>query len=118
MTFQLSGLGPAQGQLNWFYHYHFDKTGVQADQTIFDRYTNECYRIYNVLETRLAAQQEKGSEWIALDRMTIADISFHSWSRIVRFAKLKLDAYPRVKAWTEKMEEMEEFKNAMAKMPL
>lgn len=63
---QVSGLGPTQGQANWFLLYH----AVQPPElhpSVIERYQNETRRIYSVLEKRL----EEAGDWIALGRFTI-----------------------------------------------
>lgn len=64
LFFQVSGHGPIQGQVNYFKYLHPVK---DLDQSVYDRYKNETYRVYGVLEKRL-----EGREFIALDRFTIA----------------------------------------------
>lgn len=62
---QVSGLGPSQGQVNWFTHFHPIK---DLHPSVLERYQNESYRIYDVLENRL----EKEGDWLALKRFTVA----------------------------------------------
>ena len=56
-----------QGQHNYFKRYHPVK---DLDQSVYDRYLNETYRVYGVLEKQLEKH-----EWIALDKFTIAGTS-------------------------------------------
>ena len=51
--FQMSGIGPMQGQANVFYCYLDDKIPVAIS-----RYQNECRRLYEVLDKQL-----KDKEW-------------------------------------------------------
>ena len=60
----MSGLGPMQGQHFWFKFYHPVKG---LDQSVYDRWQNEVYRIYGVLEKQLEKH-----EWIANDKYTVA----------------------------------------------
>jgi len=62
---QVSGLGPSMGQMYWFKNYHPVK---DLHPSVVQRYRDETYRIFGVLEKRLA---EEG-EWLALKRFTIA----------------------------------------------
>jgi glutathione S-transferase len=118
-----------------FTHYH-DWQGASPAASVLDRYKNEVNRCHSVLETRLKEQKAKGSDFIALDRVTyvpfsipsspsyppilifsafssllrltsIADYAFHGWLRIVHFAKMSLDDYPTLKAYAAKLEESE-----------
>ncbi len=49
----------------------------------------------------LEKQLEQG-EWLCNGRMTIADLAFHSWLRIAGFGGLSLDAFPKLKAYSER----------------
>lgn len=60
----MSGIGPIQGQHFWFKFFHSVK---DLDQSVYDRYRNECYRVFAVLEKQLEKH-----EWIAIDRFTVA----------------------------------------------
>ncbi|KIJ53948.1 hypothetical protein M422DRAFT_153619 [Sphaerobolus stellatus SS14] len=64
LMFQMSGIGPMQGQHHWFTFAHPVKN---LDQSVYDRYRNEVYRLYGVLEKQL-----EDHEWIAIDRYTVA----------------------------------------------
>jgi len=74
-------------------HYFFRKSNqVKVDQSVYDRYLNETYRIYGVLEKQLETH-----EWIGLDRFTIAgtcfEITFDKWLTDIvlhRYGKLSL----------------------------
>lgn len=57
-----AGLGPMQGQANHFVRYATEK--IEYAQ---NRYVNETYRLYSVLDGRL-----KDHEWLAADEYTIA----------------------------------------------
>ena len=57
LMFQMGGVGPMMGQANVFYRYFPEKI-----QPAIDRYQNECRRLFEVLDRRLA-----DSEWLAKD---------------------------------------------------
>lgn len=57
-----AGLGPMQGQANHFVRYASENIPYGQN-----RYKNETYRLYSVLEERL-----KDHEWLAADEYTIA----------------------------------------------
>ncbi|KAF8583245.1 thioredoxin-like protein [Ramaria rubella] len=69
LFYQVSGLGPTQGQVIWFKTRHPVK---DLHPSVLERYVNETCRIYDVLEKRL----DKEGEWIALKRFTIAGMWF------------------------------------------
>ncbi len=70
LMFQMGGIGPMMGQANVFYRYFPEKI-----QPAIDRYQNECRRLFEVLNTRLADRQ-----WLA-DDYSIADIANWGWVR-------------------------------------
>ncbi|OZJ02545.1 hypothetical protein BZG36_04509 [Bifiguratus adelaidae] len=116
LTHQLSGVGPAQGNLNWFMHFHEQTSGEKPSDVILDRYRNETFRLYDVLEQRLEKQEQKGSEFIALDRYTIADMAFYGWLHIAFFAKLDFSKHPRLGKYVERIANMPNTKAAYAKL--
>lgn len=59
-----AGLGPMQGQANHFVRYASENIPYGKN-----RYQNETYRLYSVLEERL-----KDHEWLAADEYTIAGV--------------------------------------------
>ncbi|KAF8576955.1 glutathione S-transferase [Ramaria rubella] len=93
LFYQVSGLGPSQGQANWFTHFHPVK---DIDPSARERYINECYRIFGVLEKRL-----EGKEYLVLGRFTLADIAHYPWINIAYFATLDLSSFPNVQAYYE-----------------
>src|SRR5262245_57948127 len=62
LMFQMGGIGPMMGQANVFYRYFPEKI-----QPAIDRYQNECRRLFEVLDRRLADRP-----WLA-DDYSIAD---------------------------------------------
>ena len=55
------------GQWYWFKNLHPVK---DLDPSVIERYRNETYRVYGVLEKRL----EKEGDWMALKRFTVAGV--------------------------------------------
>lgn len=124
-----------------FLHYH-DWKGEQGAGTdsVKERYISELHRLHGVLEAQLARQEEKGSQFLVLDRPTyaphlfsvrldlhlmslphtlffsIADYAFHAWLRIVSFAKQSHDDFPKLKAYAARMEELPEVKAGSGKV--
>ncbi|GJJ08951.1 hypothetical protein Clacol_003171 [Clathrus columnatus] len=95
LIFQLSGLGPMHGQIGYFKRLHPVKN---LDQSVYDRFINETYRVYGVLNKRL-----ENREWIALDRFTIADMSFYTWLYLAPLSELSFDGFPHLKAYKERI---------------
>jgi GST-like protein len=90
LMFQMSGIGPMQGQANVFFRYAPEKI-----QYAIDRYQNETRRLYEVLERRL-----KDVEYLAGD-YSIADIATWPWVSIHSWAGVSLDGLPSVSRWLE-----------------
>lgn len=94
LMFQMSGVGPMQGQANVFFRYFPEKL-----QPAIDRYQNETRRLYTVLDTRL-----KESEYLA-DDYSIADIATWPWVRIHEWAGVSLDGLPHLQRWMKAIAE-------------
>jgi glutathione S-transferase len=90
LMFQMSGVGPMQGQANVFFRYFPEKL-----QPAIDRYQNETRRLYTVLDTRL-----KDSEYLAGD-YSIADIATWPWVRVHDWAGVSLDGLPHLQRWVD-----------------
>ncbi|MFP2928816.1 glutathione S-transferase family protein [Pyxidicoccus sp. 3LG] len=90
LMFQMSGVGPMQGQANVFFRYFPEKL-----QPAIDRYQNETRRLYTVLDTRL-----KESEYLAGD-YSIADIATWPWVRVHDWAGVSVDGLPNLQRWLD-----------------
>ncbi|WP_062016432.1 glutathione S-transferase family protein [Aureimonas sp. AU4] len=92
LFWQVGGLGPMAGQAHHFRQYAPEKIPYGID-----RYTNECNRLYGVMNRRL-----EGREYLAGD-YSIADMASVGW--IVPHANQgqNLDDFPHLKAWFERM---------------
>tara|TARA_E500000178_G_C16951109_1_gene721334 strand:+ start:691 stop:1344 length:654 start_codon:yes stop_codon:yes gene_type:complete len=93
LMFQMSGIGPMQGQANVFYRYLDEKI-----PTAISRYQNECRRLYEVLNYQL-----EGKKWIC-DDYSIADIANWCWVRVYFWAGINLEGLSNLKRWMADME--------------
>ncbi|PVF99687.1 glutathione S-transferase [Serendipita vermifera] len=95
--FTHGGIGPMQGQLNWF-----TKLAPEKIPYAIERYLNETKRLYSVLEIRL-----KDRDYLAgPDRGTysLADMNCFPWVNGHGYSGIEsLDPWPGVKAWTERL---------------
>jgi glutathione S-transferase len=57
-----------------------------------------------VLEQRLAAHQ-----WLALERVTIADIGCFPYVALASEGEIHLDAYPSVRSWIDRIKSLPGF---------
>ncbi|KAE8213020.1 hypothetical protein CF327_g3412 [Tilletia walkeri] len=116
LTYQLSGLGPSQGQVNWLTYYFEDVSGVKAQPEMLERFRNETDRLYKILDEQLARQSKAGSKYIVHDRITIADFAFYGWVHIIAMARFNLSDYPHVQQWAENIISDQRAKKAYAKL--
>lgn len=93
VMWQMSGLGPMQGQANVFLRYFQENL-----PSVIERYQKECRRLYGVLDTRLT-----GRKYIAGD-YSIADIACWSWINYHEWAGLSLDNFGALKNWFKLIE--------------
>lgn len=88
LMFQMSAIGPMQGQANVFFRYFPEKI-----QPAIDRYQNETRRLYEVLNGRLGE-----AEYLAGD-YSIADIATYPWLKIHDWAGVSVDGLEHLQRW-------------------
>lgn len=94
LMFQMGGIGPMMGQANIFYRYWNEKY-----QPAIDRYQNEAFRLFGVLDTRL-----EESEWLGGDEYSIADIANWCWVRTHRWSGVSVEGLDHLQRWLAKIE--------------
>ncbi len=92
LMFQMGHIGPMLGQAHHFRAY----ARVQIDYAI-ERYTNESHRLYQVLDRQL-----DGREFVAGD-YSIADMSIFPWCRLHDRQGQKLEEFPNVARWYDRI---------------
>ena len=92
LMFQMSGVGPMQGQANVFNRYFPEKI-----PSVIARYQNETRRLYSVLDTQLAQQEYLAGTY------SIADIATFPWVRSHDWAGVELAPFPNLSRWNERM---------------
>ena len=92
LMFQMGGIGPMMGQANVFYRYFPEKI-----QPAIDRYQNECRRLFEVLNGRLAEH-----EWLA-GHYSIADIANWAWVRTHAWSGVPVDGLEHLRRWMAAM---------------
>jgi glutathione S-transferase/GST-like protein len=88
LMFQMSGIGPMQGQAVAFERY-FPEDVPAARK----RYHNETRRLYEVLDRHLADH-----EWLA-EEYSIADMANWSWIRSHKWARVPTDGLDHLERW-------------------
>jgi len=94
LMFQMSGVGPMQGQANVFFRYAPEKIPFAIE-----RYQRETHRLYEVLDSVLSQR-----EYIAGD-YSIADIATWPWVRLHGWAGVGTDDLPNLTRWLERVGE-------------
>jgi len=87
LFWQMGGLGPMAGQAH-----HFRLYAPEQIPYAIKRYTNECGRLYRVLDHRLADREFVAGEY------TIADMACYPWIRPERQGQ-NIDDFPNLKRW-------------------
>ncbi len=92
LFWQIGGLGPMAGQAHHFRQYAPEKVPYGID-----RYTNECNRLYGVMNKRLAEHPFLAGEY------SIADMACIGWIIPYERQGQNLDDFPHLKRWFETM---------------
>ena len=93
LMFQMSAIGPMQGQANVFFRYMDEKIPVAIS-----RYQNECRRLYEVLDKQL-----HDNKWIC-GEYSIADIATWPWIKIYFWAGIDISNLDNLSRWMDQME--------------
>jgi GSH-dependent disulfide-bond oxidoreductase len=88
LFWQMAGLGPMAGQAH-----HFRLYAVEKLSYAIQRYTNECNRLYGVMNARL-----KDREFLA-GKYSIADIACVGWASRWERQGQDIDQFPHLKRW-------------------
>ena len=92
LMFQMSGIGPMQGQAVTFVRYFPEKI-----PQVIDRYRNESRRLYQVLDSHL-----KHRAYIA-EQYSIADIANYAWIRSYYWATVDIEGLHNLQDWMARM---------------
>ncbi|EWZ97719.1 glutathione S-transferase [Fusarium oxysporum f. sp. radicis-lycopersici 26381] len=96
LFWQVSGLGPMQGQAN-----HFEMSAFGDYPYALKRYVNETRRLYRTMDKALA---ENPSGYLVGDHLSIADIAIWPWTTAYKYSGLsQIDEFPHVKNWMYKL---------------
>jgi GST-like protein len=99
LFWQVGGFGPMLGQAHHFNAYApMRPEGPVILPYAQERYTNEAARLYGVLDRRLGE-----GEYVAAGEYTIADIAIFPWCRLHGRQGQKLEDFPNVRRWFERI---------------
>jgi len=102
LMFQMSGIGPMQGQAHVFKHYFPEKI-----PSVIQRYQNETRRLYQVLDNRL-----EGREYI-VGELSIADIAAWPWVLGHDYSGIAIDGMSNLKRWLDSLSGREAFQRGL-----
>ena len=102
LMFQMGGIGPMQGQAHVFYRY-----APEIIQYAIERYQNETFRLYTVLDTQL-----KENEFLT-GELSIADIATWPWVRSYLWAGLEIEELPNLRRWLDVLAERPAFQKGI-----
>ncbi len=94
LMWQMGGLGPMAGQAHHFLKYAPALEPPQDLPYAKARYRNETARLYGVLDRQLA-----GSEYVAGDFFSIADMAIWPWASLWEGQEQTLDDKPHMARW-------------------
>lgn len=92
LFWQVGGLGPMAGQAHHFRNYAKEKI-----EYAIQRYTNECNRLYGVMNKRLADHEFLAGEY------SIADMASIGWTRSYEGQGQNINEFPHLKRWYDTM---------------
>ncbi|MDR3505551.1 MAG: glutathione binding-like protein [Acidocella sp.] len=104
LYWQMAGLGPMAGQ-----NHHFVQYAPERIPYAMERYIKETNRLYGVLNKRL-----EGRDYIA-GEYSIADMACYPWIVPYERQQQKLEDFPHLKAWFERMAARPAVQRAYAK---
>jgi GSH-dependent disulfide-bond oxidoreductase len=93
LMFQMGGVGPMFGQANYFFRLE------EKVPYAIDRFHKEALRLYRVLEQELSKKEFLAGEY------SIADIATYPWVGRHDIHQVKLEDFPNVKRWFDKISE-------------
>ena len=102
LMFQMGGIGPMQGQAHVFFRYASEKI-----EYAINRYQNETFRLYKVLDDQL-----KEKEYLA-DDFSIADIATWPWVRRHKWAGVEIEKLSNLRRWMGNLENRPAFQKGI-----
>ena len=103
LFWQMGGLGPMAGQAHHFRHY-----APEPIPYAIARYTDECNRLYGVMNTRL-----KDRDFLA-GKYSIADMACFGWASRWQRQGQDINQFPRLKRWLDTLLARPAVKRGMA----
>ncbi len=105
LYWQVGGLGPMGGQNHFFRSF-----APESIPFAIERYTNECKRLYDVLNQHL-----EDREFVSGETYHIADMAIYPWIWYHELHHVPIKDYPNVAHWFERLSERPSVKDAYAR---
>ena len=102
LMFQMAGVGPMFGQANYFYRIE------EKAPFAVERFSKEALRLYAVLEKELGQREYLAGDYSIADIATYTGVGRHEGH------KVKLEQFPNVKRWFDKISERPAVQRGMA----
>jgi len=109
LYWQMGGLGPMAGQ-----NHHFGTFAPEKIPYAIERYVGETARLYGVLDRQLATMAHAGDGFIG-GAYSIADMACYPWVVPHERQRQKLEDFPHLKAWFERIRERPATQRAYAR---
>lgn len=106
LMFQMSGVGPMQGQSNVFTRYF-----PQHIPAAVKRYQDETRRLYTVMDKRLREAAYLAGEY------SIADIATYPWVKIHNWSGVSIDGLQYLNSWMHRIEQRPAVQKGMSIPP-
>ena len=106
--FNVSTLGPMQGQANWFVHYN-----SSDNPDARKRYIDWTHRCWKILEDQLA---KTGGQSLLETGYSAVDMHCYPWLHNHEYLGLSTDGYPNIQKYLKAMEEKPELKRCYEKL--
>lgn len=103
LMWQMGGLGPMAGQAH-----HFRQYAPRKIKYAIERYTNECNRLYGVMNKQLVTHDFLAGEY------SIADMASYPWVRPYKRQGQDLADFSNLNAWYGRMHDREAVARAIA----
>lgn len=105
LMFQMASVGPMLGQRG-----HFNHAAPEKIPYAIQRYTNEAYRLFSVIDKRVSEVPYLAGDY------SIADIATYPWVASARQEPEQLESRPHFKRWLDAISERPAVKRGMAVM--
>lgn len=106
LFWQVGGLGPMGGQAH-----HYLRFAKEKIPYAMDRFREEMHRLYTVMDHRLKDREYLAGEY------SIADIACFGWASRWDWQGQRIENFPNVKAWLDRVGARPAVQRAMSKKP-